>query len=50
MTSALPTPAEPESEGPPKPVESLRRELLAILFLYAAVAVLPFLIGMVFAP
>jgi hypothetical protein len=33
-----------------KPVESLRRELLAILFLYAAVAVLPFLIGMALAP
>lgn len=40
----------PDPEERPKPVESLRRELLAILFLYAALAVLPFLIGMAFAP
>lgn len=40
---------EPQA-APPRPAESLRRELLAILFLYAAVAVLPFLIGMALAP
>lgn len=32
------------------PPESLRREILAILILYAAVSVLPLLIGMAFAP
>lgn len=51
QTEAPPT-ATPggEPEGPPQRVESLRRELWAILFLYAALAVLPFLVGMAFAP
>lgn len=47
MTPELPP---PDPEEPPRRVESLRRELLAILFLYASLAVLPFLIGMAFAP
>lgn len=49
MTSGLDG-RTPAPQPPAKPVESLRRELLAILFLYAAVAVLPFLIGMALAP
>lgn len=42
-----PRDARARESGPP---ESLRREILAILVLYLAVAVLPLLIGMAFAP
>lgn len=47
-----PIPTAPDA-GSPAPAEpgrgaSLRRELLAILVLYAAVAVLPVLIGLAF--
>ena len=37
-------------EAPPPPPESLRRELWAILFLYAILAVLPVLIGFATGP
>ena len=33
-----------------RPPESLRREIWAILFLYLVIAILPLLIGWVFAP
>jgi hypothetical protein len=45
-----PAPHPDNAAGRPPRQESLRRELLAILFLYAAVGVLPCLIGMAFAP
>ncbi len=44
-----PTPG-PTPPPKPKPPESLRRELLAILFLYGVLAIIPLLIGVVFGP
>jgi hypothetical protein len=38
------------SEGPARPPESLRRELLAILFLYGVLMLLPAAIGWLFMP
>lgn len=43
--------ADPEDEAAPtRPAESLRREVYAILFLYAVLTVLPFLLGWLMAP
>jgi hypothetical protein len=44
------TAKHPGQRGKPLPPQSLRRELYAILFLFAVVAVLPLLIGIAFAP
>jgi len=35
---------------PPKPAQTLRRELVAIATLYLVLSVLPLLIGLAFAP
>jgi len=49
----LPAPGGPAPGGagdpPPRP-QSLRRELLAIAFLYVVLSILPLLVGMAFAP
>jgi hypothetical protein len=40
----------PSNQGKLLPPQSLRRELYAICFLFAVVAILPLLIGIAFAP
>ncbi len=47
--AAAPSAPQPPA-GPPKRPPSLRRELLAIAFLYAILSVLPLLIGLAMAP
>lgn len=39
-----------DEDQPTRPVESLRREVYAILFLYAVLTALPFLLGWLMAP
>lgn len=43
------TPATPATGKPPPKPQSLRRELLAIAFLYVVLSILPLLIGLFFA-
>lgn len=50
MTAPAAPAAPRPSAGSPKRPSSLRRELLAIAFLYAILSVLPLLIGLVMAP
>jgi hypothetical protein len=45
-----PRQADIEDETPPKPPESLRRELWAVLTLYVVLSVLPLLIGLLAGP
>jgi hypothetical protein len=45
-----PEAAPPEHDGPLRPPESLGREILAILFLYCVLTLIPLALGWAFAP